>query len=303
MDMTQLEYFLAIARVGNMTAAAASLNVTQSSVSRSIARLEESLGVPLFERCGRGITLNNYGKAFYSRAEAIVRELSDGERELKELRDQHIGRVSIATSSARQVNHLMIHYLQENPEVLFRQRRMTDMDEIKAKLDSGILDYALTYTPLSDAEYEWKPLIHERYYVQVPATHPFAEREQIELKELAGEPILLNTSDDPDFIEKRCAQCGTIPTFAFIGDEYEVLGSMVEHNLGIAIITTLNLYDLKKSLPLQHFTRIRIIPVGDESFGRTLGILSRKHHYISPAAKTFYRNLFSYFKAIALEMN
>ena len=88
MDFLQLEYFLAVARIGNMTAAANSLHVAQASVSRSIARLESELGVPLFERSGRGIFLNDYGKIFYDRAETILRELDDGARELKEMRDQ-----------------------------------------------------------------------------------------------------------------------------------------------------------------------------------------------------------------------
>ena len=88
MDLLQIEYFLAVARTENMTAAANTLHVAQSSVSRCISRLEESLGVPLFERSGRGIVLSDYGRRFYARAETIMRELSDGEQEIKEMRDQ-----------------------------------------------------------------------------------------------------------------------------------------------------------------------------------------------------------------------
>ena len=98
MELLQIEYFLTVARTENMTAAANSLHVAQSSVSRCISRLEESLGVPLFERSGRGIVLSDYGREFYKRAETIMRELSDGERQLKEMRDQQFGRVSIGTS-------------------------------------------------------------------------------------------------------------------------------------------------------------------------------------------------------------
>ena len=58
MDIVQLEYFLAVARLENMTTAAASLHVAQSSVSRCISRLEDHLGVPLFDRRGNGIALN-----------------------------------------------------------------------------------------------------------------------------------------------------------------------------------------------------------------------------------------------------
>ena len=298
MDTLQLEYFLTVARMGNMTTAAASLNVAQSSVSRSIARLEESLGVPLFDRSGRGIALNDYGKLFYERAEAIMREISDGERELKEIRDSHLGRVSISTCSPRCINPLMLQYIEEHPEVLFRQRRLTDMNTIKSNIDTGILDYALTYTPLADLEHEWLPLLTERYYLLVPSGHRLAEREEISLSELEGESLIVNACDDPDLVEAHCRQEGVTPRFTFISDEYELLGPMVERGLGLATITTLALYDMKTALPFQHFSRVRVIPIADAHLHRTLGILYRKHHYMSTAARAFYKKLLAYFKNI-----
>lgn len=224
MELLQIEYFLTVARTENMTAAANSLHVAQSSVSRCISRLEESLGVPLFERSGRGIVLSDYGREFYKRAETIMRELSDGERQLKEMRDQQIGRVSIGTSEARQINQLMIQYVEEHPNVLFRQQRVYKNDEVKALLDQGALDYALTFEPLPAAEYEWTPLITEQYYLLVSAQHPFAEQETITLKELGGQRIILNDSDSPNYVDHQLREQGIDQPFAFIGDEYEVLG-------------------------------------------------------------------------------
>lgn len=186
MDFLQLNYFLEVARMGNMTAAANSLHVAQSSVSRSIARLEADLGVPLFERSGRGIFLNDYGKAFYARAETILRELDEGERELREMRDQYTGRISIATNAARQINVLMMQFVRDHPEALFRQRRLTDLQEIRAKLASGALDYALTYTPLADAEYLWQPLIREEYFLLIPAGHPLCQSGTASVEGLRG---------------------------------------------------------------------------------------------------------------------
>lgn len=301
--MLQLEYFLAVSRMGNMTSAAASLNVAQSSVSRSIARLEETLGVPLFERSGRGIVLNDYGKLFYTRAETIMREVADGERQLKELRDSHIGRVSISTASARSINPLMVQYISEHRDVLFRQRRLTDLHLVKKCLDNGELDYALTYSPLADLEYEWTPVITEYYYLMVPANHPLSGRTSLTLTDLDGIPLLLNSCDDPGFLEARCRQVEAVPQLSFISDEYELLGPMVEQDLGCAIISTLSLYDMRKSLPIHHFSKIQVIRIADDGLKRTLGILSRKHHYLSSAARAFYKKLISYFKTVELEIS
>lgn len=302
MDLLQIEYFLAVARTENMTAAANSLHVAQSSVSRCISRLEESLGVPLFERSGRGIVLSDYGRAFYKRAETVMRELFDGEQQLKEMRDQHVGRVSIATSAARQVNQLMVQYLAEHPDVLFRQRRAFDPDQVKSLLDRGTVDFALTFEPLPSAEYDWMPLIEEQYYLVIPEAHPFADRESIALRELGGERILLNDSDAPELIDQQLRVQGVNQAFAFIGNEYEVLGMMVERGAGVAMISTLGVYDLRKNLPMQSFSRIQVLPIEDTSLHRTLGIASSKRHYISQAAREFYNQLVAYFKLIHTEM-
>ena len=66
MELLQLQYFQAVARTGNITQAAKELYISQPCLSRSISRLEQSLGVALFDRKGRNIVLNQYGKAFQS---------------------------------------------------------------------------------------------------------------------------------------------------------------------------------------------------------------------------------------------
>lgn len=302
MDFLQLEYFLQVARVGNMTSVANSLHVAQSSVSRSIARLEDDLGVPLFERSGRGIFLNDYGKKFYARAETILRERTYVNRELKEMRDQFSGRIAISTCAARQINQLIIQYMTQHPDVLFRHFRLTDLHEVKANLDSGSIDYALTYDQLPDPEYQWEPLIEEEIYVLLPENHPSAGKNMLQIDDLKDNRLFINNTDNQGFIEQQCALCGFAPEFGFIGSEYELLGPMVEQGLGFSLISTLGLYDMKKSLPLEHLANIRTLPIEGASFRRTLGILSRKHHYLSSAAKSFYKKLIDYFKVIEIEM-
>ena len=82
MELLQLKYFLEVARLEHMTEAARSLHVTQSSLSKTIGRLEEDLGVPLFDRVGRKLRLNEFGSRFYLRAERALFELEQGSRRL-----------------------------------------------------------------------------------------------------------------------------------------------------------------------------------------------------------------------------
>ena len=302
MDIVQLEYFLAVARSENMTTAAASLHVAQSSVSRCISRLEDHLGVPLFDRSGNGIALNENGRAFYPHAEAIIREMADGSRQMKEMRHQSLGRVSIPTCAARQINQLIIRHMEQYPDVLFRQRRCSDSEEIQRLLDRGLVDYALTFTPFSEHDYTWTPLVHETYFVLVPANHPLAARKRVSISDLEGINIFINDSDAPDHIEEQFQKHGITPRFAFIGNEFEVLGPMVERGIGVALISTLALYDMKQGVPLENLARIRVLPLQEE-LPRTLGIVSRKHHYMSQSAKEFYQTLVRYFRDIERDMN
>ena len=77
MDITQLEYFRTVARLGNVTRAAQELNLTQPSLSKAMARLEDSLGVKLFDREGKKIRVNNCGKALLRHVDQIFLEIDD----------------------------------------------------------------------------------------------------------------------------------------------------------------------------------------------------------------------------------
>lgn len=78
MELQQLHYFQTVARLEHMTKAAEELRIAQPSLSKTIARLEEDLGVPLFERQHRQIKLNRFGKLFLNRVERIFMEIYEG---------------------------------------------------------------------------------------------------------------------------------------------------------------------------------------------------------------------------------
>lgn len=85
MELLQLQYFLVVARLEHVTEAARTLHVTQSSLSKTIQRLEEDLGVPLFDRIGRKLRLNEFGSQFLRRVERALFELEQGKQELRDL--------------------------------------------------------------------------------------------------------------------------------------------------------------------------------------------------------------------------
>lgn len=101
MDLLQLRYFQAVARREHISQAAEELRVAQPSVSRTIARLEKELGVPLFDRRGRQVRLNSYGVAFLRRVDRALSELDEARRELSDAAGLGHGRVTVAAEIGR----------------------------------------------------------------------------------------------------------------------------------------------------------------------------------------------------------
>ncbi|MEH6985940.1 LysR family transcriptional regulator, partial [Priestia megaterium] len=84
MELNQLEYFRTLAQIQHFTQAAKELHITQPALSLSIAKLEDELGVSLFERQGRKVCLNRYGEIFLKRIETALIEIEKGKQELLE---------------------------------------------------------------------------------------------------------------------------------------------------------------------------------------------------------------------------
>ena len=95
MTLNQLTYFQTVARCQHFRLAASELNISQPSLSRSIANLEEELGLLLFERQGRTISLTKYGRIFLEHADRILSEVSLAEKQMKRLSGS-AGHVDIA---------------------------------------------------------------------------------------------------------------------------------------------------------------------------------------------------------------
>lgn len=121
MDLLQLKYFQTVARTEHITKAAEELHISQPSLSKVIARLEDDLEVPLFDRKGRQIKLNNYGKTFLRRVNRMFTELEDGKHELSDMRGNENNKISFALNVMSLFPELLKEYLKKFPHTRFRQ--------------------------------------------------------------------------------------------------------------------------------------------------------------------------------------
>ena len=294
-----MEYFLKVVRTGNMSAAAEELNVAQSSVSRSIARLEDSLGFPLFERSGRRIILNQYGEMYYQYAERALQSLEDGKKSVEEFISGGSHQLAFSVPVSRLAREPLVQYLFDHRDVKVRQLCLPDMNRVKEELEQGTIDLALTYQPVENVNFSWRPLLIERFYFLVRKGHPLAGRKSVSLRELDGERVVMNESDDPERLIAACEQVGSKLDIVFCGNEIEGLGRMIEGGIGSAFIPAFSQYERDQTMPEEKRGLVSVIRIEEDWFARELGIVTLKHRYMPDAAKEFYKRLRRYYAEVA----
>ncbi|MGZ7828008.1 LysR family transcriptional regulator [Bacillus subtilis] len=290
MEWEQLEYFQTLARMQHVTKAAKSLSITQPALSRSIARLENHLGVPLFDRQGRSISLNQYGHIFLRRVQAMMKEYTEGKEEIQALLKPDQGIVSLGflhTLGTTLVPDLIGSFQQEYSNISF-QLKQNHSYWLLERLKSGDLDLCLLASIKPEDPIQWIKLWSEELFVFVPNDHPLASRESITLNEIAGERFILlkkgyalrMTVDE--LFEKADIQ----PNIMFEGEEAATAAGFVAAGLGISILPDL------KGLDQSKITKIR---VSWPECQRVIGISWIKGRFLSPVAETFKQYVISHF--------
>jgi DNA-binding transcriptional LysR family regulator len=283
LEWQQLEYFQTVARTEHMTRAAQFLSVSQSALSRSISRMEKELGVPLFDRHGRSITLNRYGQLFLKRVHRILKEYEEGKREIEDLLDEEAGEISLGflhTLGSHLIPDLIAAFRDKLPKVRF-QLNQNGAAALLQQLRDGSIDLCLL-SAANEAQLpvEWKQLWSEELFVFVPQQHRLMDHDSVTLQEIADEPMVSFKTGYGlrNIIDRLCSEAGFTPKIAFEGEEVHTVAGLVAAGLGVALIPDvkgLNGYDLVK------------LRVDSPECRRIIGVAWVKERYLSPSAKRF----------------
>jgi DNA-binding transcriptional LysR family regulator len=296
LELLQLKYFQCVARLEHMTKAAEQLKIAQPSLSKTIARLEEDLGVPLFDRRGRQLRLNTYGRIFLERVERAFMELREGQREIQDLAGCNQGTVTLAVSVPRILPELLGAFFAAYPDVRLRQVMQSTATMVR-NLENGEIDLCISSVPIAGRDLVWQPLITEEIFLIVPPQHELADRDSVHLHEVSNQPFISMNEGFGfrDLTDGFCRQAGFTPYIAFEGDQLDVIGNLVQQGLGIAFVPALTWR--KASHRLTH--RLRILePVCQ----RTIGLAWSKRRYLSLEAQRFRDFVVEYFKQLEVDM-
>lgn len=290
MELTQLKYFEIVAKHEHITRAADELHIAQPSLSKVIARLEEELGVPLFDRQGRNIRLNSFGKAFQKRVERVFLELENGRRELADMSGLEQGKISLALTSLSLLPRILEGFLAVHPNVSFRQVIASTL-EMKRQLEEGVIDLCISSPPIEGPGIVSTPLVTEEIFLAVPKGHRLVGRESIDLSEVAGESFISMKQGYGfrDITDEFCRQAGFTPNIVFEGDVASMLSSLVNAGLGITFMPSPRLRDFSVQLPV-------LLHIDRPACYRTIGLAYLEGHFLSGAAREFCRYVTGYFK-------
>ena len=227
MELTQLRYFLAAAQREHITAAAESLHVAQPALTQSIKRLEEELGVPLFERNGRGVMLTRYG-AFVQKtllpAVEILDALPESLKMMAKLENETIHINMLAASSAATI--AIIEYKRLHPKINFQLIQQKDM---------SLCDISITTKPSNQPHDKSSASISEEIFLAVPKYGKFAGKTAIRLEEVSEEPFI-SFSDSKQFrkiCDGICGGAGFAPKIALESDNTETVKNAIAAGLGV----------------------------------------------------------------------
>ncbi|MFH5185143.1 LysR family transcriptional regulator [Paenibacillus sp. TAB 01] len=291
MEWQQIEYFQAVAQLQHFTKAAERLSVSQSTLSRSIAKLEEELGVPLFERAGRGVSLNAYGELFYKRTHRVLQDIEEAKQEIWDLLKPDYGTLSFAflkSLGGFEVPRLVSRFLAEHPQVQF-QLYQKSSSEMMEQLLSGEIDYCLSSMTEERPDIEWEYLWTEDLCVYVGSRHPLAQRNGISLYEIAEERIvaLKKGYGTRTIFDELFREAGLMPNITFEGEDPVTIIGFVAAELGVALLPRVMRVDMSEVVCLE---------VREPVCQRRIGIAWNSRRYLSPVARQFYRFLVDYYR-------
>jgi DNA-binding transcriptional LysR family regulator len=189
MELQQLHHLVVIARTGSVARAAEELNLTQSGLSRSIKTLEESVGLPLFNRQARGVTLTPYGRALVGRATLIWNERALAVAELRDMKAMRAGRVELGLHSVFNYafgSDVLGAFATRHPLVNLSVWSGAGA-ELTRRLVAGELEFAFTLQDLgpTDPELAFEMLAELECAIFVRQDHPLAGRSGLGIEDLA----------------------------------------------------------------------------------------------------------------------
>jgi LysR family cyn operon transcriptional activator len=293
MEIRHLNYFLKLTETLSFTRAAASLHITQSTLSHQIKQLEQQLGCRLFDRIGRQIRLTEPGRVLHDHALRIVREVDASINALSALDGLIQGQLTVGvfrTFGSSPLPQVFAKFGAEYPGVQIKVRQLSLID-IERELIEGSMNLAVGYLPTNSDKVETEPLHAVPLAIVSNRDHPLYRRSRISIKDLHGQDLVLLSREFPlrQLIDDAFSRHGVTPRIIMEMNSSEAALSTVRCGPLAAILT---------DRPLDKEDSLSSIRLRDSGLTRTAAIFWARDNYRPRAAivlaemvKQAYKNL------------
>ncbi len=289
MEIHQIRYMCAVAETGSFTVAAAREHVAQPSLSQQIIKLEEELGAKLFHRFRRRVRLTEYGRAFFPKAQDILRAVSLAKSELHEMTDSARGTLKIGvipTIAPYLLPKVLPSFSKKFPEVdIAITEDITPI--LLQKLEETALDVAIVALPVQGTVLVRQEILRERLFLVASSNHALCRNGSACLKDLVTEPFLL-LKEGHCFRDTAIAACKRVkvtPNVVFESGHFSTILGMVAAGMGISIVP---------EMAVEQRHGCKFIPIEDERAVRRIGVVRLQSHFRSRPQREFLEHLAAY---------
>lgn len=238
MELRVLQYFLAVAREQNISAAAQSLHLTQPTLSRQLRELEEELGKQLMIRGNRKITLTEDGMLLRKRAEEILDLVGRTEKELTRSDETVSGDIYIGTGETDGIRQIVraAHQIQGRYPGIRFHIVSGDAEDVCERLDKGLLDFGVLLGDIDKVKYNYTELpMKDTWGVLMQRSSPLAEKDAVTPRDLWDKPLILSRQVDNKsglyrWLRKEPTELHTVATYNLIYNA----SLMVDEGMGYA---------------------------------------------------------------------
>ena len=281
MELRQLEYFQMASRLKNITRAAERLNVSQPNITVAIKKLETELGIKLFDRSQKQLSLTPEGNIFLNRIELALRSIQDAVLEVNDYKQLQKGTIKIGIPSmigAYLFPKIFSSFQQLYPHLdiyLYEEGSMT----IREQLERDDLDFGIVIISDASASLQLLPMSRNQIVACIPEKHPLARKDSISINDVAKADLIMLKEGSflRQLVLSKIKRANIMPEIVLESNQIETVKGLIASNVGIAFLLDF----IVKGAP-----GIRAVPFDDPLYV-DLGLAWKKDRYISNAAQSF----------------
>jgi DNA-binding transcriptional LysR family regulator len=288
MKLRDLHVLMAVVQAGSMRKAAAKLNTTQPSISRSISELEDAIGVRLLDRTPQGVEPTEYGRALLDGGAAMFDDLRQTVKNIEFLADPTAGEVRIACNASLATSFLSAvvdRMSRRYPRIAFHVV-IKEAESLHRELSERNVDLLITrrFGDLADERLDFEFLFADAYVVAAGAHSPWVRRRRLELAELVNEPWTLSPPENVLGLVAREA-------FRASGLDFpHVTVATATPEMRISLLATGRFLSIFPDAILRFPTgrpEVKILPIKVPVAPVPVGIVTLKNRTLSPVARLF----------------